>query len=179
MTYADILIFGIVAVSMLVGFFRGFFPELVGVLTWIAAILGGWHFSYLVEPYVAGKLGSVVAELWSSRIIVFVVILIVGGLVGQLVSLLVDKAGLSGTDKVLGLVFGFVRGVIVVGVLVMLGQFIGLSEDKWWSDSALIPYGAGAAGVIRSALPESLTEHLEPGEGAPPDADEAAGDERL
>ena len=161
MTYVDILIFGIVIISMVVGFFRGFFPELLGVVTWVAAILGGWHLSGLVQPYVDGKLGSVVAELWAARLIIFVAILIVGGLAGQLVSLVIDKAGLSGTDKVLGLLFGFVRGVIIIGVLVMLGQFIGFDEEEWWADSALVPYGQAAAGAIRAVLPEDLTDNLD------------------
>lgn len=160
MTYLDIVIFGIVAVSMLVGFFRGFFPELIGVASWIIALLGGWHFSGFVEPYVAGKLGSNVIELWTARLIVFVIILIIGGLIGQLVSLVIDKAGLSGTDRVLGLVFGLIRGVLIVGVLVMLGQYIGFDEEQWWSESAMVPYGEGIASVIRGALPDTIIEHL-------------------
>lgn len=162
MVYVDYLIIGIVLVSMLVGFFRGFFPELVGLATWIVAVLGGWHLSSLVEPYLDGKLGSVVAELWAARAIVFVAILVLGGLLGQLVSLLVDKAGLSGTDKTLGLVFGLVRGGLIVGVLVIVAQLMGFEQDEWWAQSKTVPIGEGIASVIRSALPPAINEHLEP-----------------
>jgi len=103
MITVDFIIIGILLVSMVVGFFRGFFPELVSIGAWFLAMFAAWNFSGLVEPYLQGKLGSVVIELWAARLIVFVITLILGGLVGQLVSLLVDKSGLSGTDRMLGL----------------------------------------------------------------------------
>ena len=167
MVYVDYLIIGIVLVSMLVGFFRGFFPELVGLATWVAAVLGGWHLAFLVEPYLAGKLGSVVAELWAARAIMFVAILVLGGLLGQLVALLVNKAGLSGTDKTLGLVFGLVRGGLIVGVLVIMAQQLGFDRDDWWARSKTVPVGEGIAAVIRGALPPSVHEFLAPDEAAP------------
>lgn len=161
MTYIDLFILAIVAISTLVGFFRGFFPEVIAVLTWVAAALGGLHLSGWVEPHLAGKLGSGVAELWASRAILFVVILIVGGLLGQLVALLLDKAGLSGTDKMLGLAFGFVRGAIVVGVLVVFAQLVGFQKDAWWSQSKLLPFGETIAAAIRSVLPASVSRYID------------------
>lgn len=169
MTYVDVFILGIVAVSMLIGYFRGFFPEAIGLASWVIALFGGWHFAASIEPYLAGKLGSAAAELWAARVIMFVLILIVGGLVGQLVSLLIDKAGLSRTDKSLGLVFGAARGVVILGVLVLVGQLMSFDRDDWWSESLLISHGEKVAGVIRGMLPDSLSQHFD-GSGAPPPA---------
>jgi membrane protein required for colicin V production len=174
MTHVDFLILGIVVISMIIGYFRGFFPEVVAVATWVIAALGGIHFSHVVQPYLTGKMGSEVVELWAARAIVFVLIMIVGGLIGQLVSLLVDKAGLSGTDKTLGVAFGLIRGAIVVGVLVIFAQLIGFSSDPWWKMSKLVPYGETVADGIRSLLPDKVSQYIEEREleqdpGAPAD----------
>jgi len=163
----DYLIIGVVLVSMIVGFFRGFFPELVSIATWIAAIFFAWHFSDLLQPYLQGKLGSVVAELWAARLILFVITLVLGGLIGQLVSLLIDKTGLSGTDRMLGLVFGIVRGGVIVGVLVIMGQLLGFNKESWWPESTLIPVGEKIADTLRLIVPEAVTDLLE--NGAPPE----------
>lgn len=161
MTNIDFLILGIVAASMLIGYFRGFFPEVVAVATWVVAAMGSIHLADLVQPHIAGKMGSETVELWAARGIMFVLLMIVGGLLGQLVSLIVDKAGLSGTDKTLGLAFGLIRGAVVVGVLVIFAQLIGFQNDPWWSQSKLIPYGEGMANGIRSFLPEQISQYID------------------
>ncbi|MEM6640446.1 MAG: CvpA family protein [Pseudomonadota bacterium] len=162
MTTIDLIVLAIIAVSMVVGFFRGLFPELIGLGTWVVAGVGAMQFSDVLLPYLSGKMGSPTVELWSARAAMFVALMIVGGLVGQLVSLVVDKAGLSGTDKALGMIFGAVRGVVIIGALVIFGQLIGFQNDSWWSDSTLISFGEGVADALRAILPEQLASYLEP-----------------
>ncbi|MFK8015530.1 MAG: CvpA family protein [Gammaproteobacteria bacterium] len=172
MSYIDFLILGIVAISMMIGYFRGFFPEVVSVATWVLAALGAVHFSGVVAPHLEGKMGSPVIEMWTSRAIMFVLIMIVGGLLGQLVSLIVDKAGLSGTDKTLGVAFGLIRGAVVVGVLVMFAQLIGFEKDPWWDESKLLPFGETMAAGIKSFLPDSVSKFVDaqPGDGSTPES---------
>ena len=157
----DYLILAVLLISMIVGFFRGFFPELVSIVTWIVAIFAAMNFSGLVEPYLQGKLGSVVVELWAARLIMFVVTLILGGLLGQLVSLVIDKSGLSGTDRMLGLVFGIVRGGVILGALVILGQLMGFQKEPWWPQSQFIPMVERVGDALRVMAPDSVNDYLE------------------
>lgn len=170
MISVDYLIVGILLISMIVGFFRGFFPELISIAAWFVAMFAAWNFSGLVEPYLQGKLGSVVIELWAARLIVFVVTLIIGGLIGQLVSLIIDKSGLSGTDRMLGLVFGLVRGGVILGVLVILGQLMGFTKEPWWPESKLIPVAERVASTLRVVMPDSIQNFID--ERLGPDATE-------
>lgn len=170
MLLIDMLIVGVIAVSALIGLFRGFFPELLSLLTWIVAIWSGWNFSDLVLPYLSGKLNSPFLELWISRGVIFVAVLLIGGLVGQVVALAIRKTGLSGTDRSLGLLFGLVRGVVIFGVAVLFAASLNLDEEPWWQESKMIPYGAQVADWLRSLLPEDIAQHLPAGapESPPP-----------
>ncbi len=160
MLIIDMLIVGVIAVSALIGLFRGFFPELLSLLTWVIAIWSGWNFSDVVEPYLSGKLNSAFLELWVSRGVIFIAVLLIGGLVGQVVALLIRKTGLSGTDRTLGLMFGLVRGVVIFGIAVLFAGAIDLDREAWWQESKTIPYGAGVADWLRGMLPEELSQHL-------------------
>ncbi|NNF66437.1 MAG: CvpA family protein [Gammaproteobacteria bacterium] len=156
----DILITGVVVISALIGLFRGFFPELISLLSWVIAIWTGWNFSDLIEPMISGKLNSPFLELWVSRAVIFVAVLLVGGLLGQLVAFLVRSTGLSGTDRSLGFLFGLVRGVLIFGIAVLFAQSLDLAEEPWWQESKAIPYGVQVADWIHSMLPEELVQRL-------------------
>jgi membrane protein required for colicin V production len=71
----------------------------------------------------------------------FIATLMVGSLINMLISQLVKMTGLSGTDRALGMVFGFFRGLIVVIVLVMLlPPLLKIDQQAWWQESVLIPH---------------------------------------
>ena len=168
----DLIILAIITISAIVGVFRGFFPELLSLGTWIVAAWAAWNYSSLVEPLVAGKLGSVVVELWAARLAVFVVVLIIGGLLGQLVAIVIEKSGLTGTNRALGLVFGVVRGIVIVGVLVLLARMLGFNQEPWWDKAQLIGFGEAVADWISALLPDDIAGRVLPDApgAAPPDA---------
>ena len=72
-------------------------------------------------------------------------------------------AVLSGTDRMLGILFGFCRGAVLVGVAVMGGQFAGFDNDDWWDKSFLIDYGEFVADWIRVMAPKGM-DMLQPGD---------------
>ncbi len=161
MLTVDVLILAIIAISAVVGFFRGFFPEILSLVTWIVAAWAGWQFADAVLPLVAGKLGSVVVELWVARLAVFVGVLIIGGLVGQLVAILIEKSGLTSTSRALGIAFGVARGIVIVGVLVMFAQMLGFEREPWWDGSQLVPMGETVADWLRYIMPEDIGDRLD------------------
>ncbi len=145
MIVADYIIIAVVLTSMMFGFIRGFFREALSLVTWIAAIWIGFQFGDLLEPVLGDLLSSPGARLWVGRIALFTAVLVLGGLVTTLITMIVDKTGLTGVDRSLGMIFGFGRGILALGLLVIVGHLLQLEHESWWDDSALLPFGSQIA----------------------------------
>ena len=70
-------------------------------------------------------------------------------IVGSLLSYLVQRSGLTlGVDRMLGGIFGLVRGAVIIGFAVMLGEAAELKSEDWWRESRLLPLGEEMATVL-------------------------------
>ena len=155
MIWVDYVIIGIICVSAVISLVRGFVREALSLAAWVLAFWVGWsffrelaaHLDWLSVPSV--RLGIAFA-------ILFVVTLIVGGLVNYLVGQLVDKTGLGGTDRLIGMVFGAARGALLVAVLVLLAGLTPLPDDPWWKQSQLISYFQELVIWLKSLLPADI-----------------------
>ena len=92
--------------------------------------------------------------------ILFVGTVLVGGLVNFLAGQLLAKTGLTATDRALGMVFGFVRGVVIVAVLVLLSGLTALPQDPWWREALLLGYFQDMALWLSSFLPDHIAESI-------------------
>lgn len=136
----DYIIVGIIVFSIIVSLLRGFVREVMSLASWIVAFLIASNF-YM---YLAGLLTSIESlyiRNGTAIAILFVLSLIVGAIVNYVIGQLVDRTGLSGTDRVLGACFGFLRGVLIVAaILFFLDTFTGSNQTDWWKESKLIPH---------------------------------------
>jgi membrane protein required for colicin V production len=163
MPIADILIVLVVVISVIVGFVRGFVKEAISIASLLIAIWAALYFGARVGAVSANWFSSQELQLWFGRILVFIVVLTIGGLVGWGISKLVRLSILSGTDRVLGILFGFCRGALIIGVVVLGGQYAGFGDSAWWKDSLLMPYGEFVADWLTIMAPKAL-EMLQPGD---------------
>ncbi len=135
----DFIIIGLIAFSAVISIFRGFIRELLSIVTWVVAFWVAWHFSSELAVILSAYIHSKSLQYPVAFIGLFVITMILGGLVNYLLGQLVDKTGLSGTDRSLGLLFGLLRGVLIVGVLLMILKLTPATEESWWQQSRLIP----------------------------------------
>ena len=141
-------------ISAVVGILRGFLREAVALATWLLALFIAWHFSDLIEPHLGGLLAGSAVKIWAARVILVILILLLGAGIGALLGHFVRLSIFSGMDRFLGFVFGALRGIVLLGVFVILGQLLRLDGERWWRHSLLIPYGESIANGLRTLVGE-------------------------
>lgn len=151
MVIVDYILIGAFLVSVLVGFFRGFFREAMSLATWVLAAWLAWRYSWLLEPALEA-ISSPALRLWLAKAVVFVIVLLLGGLAGYLIAKAAHASGLSGTDRVLGMVFGAGRGVLVIGLMVLVFQVLELDREPWWEESVVVPKASRLADGMRDVM---------------------------
>jgi membrane protein required for colicin V production len=165
MPIIDILIAVALAVSIVVGVIRGFVKESISIAALLIAIWAALYFGPSVGNVSESWLSSEELQMWFGRILVFAVILSIGGLLSWGISKLVRLSILSGMDRMLGGLFGVVRGIILIAVFIIGGQFAGFDNDPWWEKSKLIPHLQVVADWIKVMAPQGL-EIITPDEAA-------------
>jgi len=156
MPIIDILIAVAITLSVVVGIMRGFVKEAVSIAALLAAIWAALFFGPSAGDISESWLGSEGAQLWFGRIIVFAVVLSIGGLIGWGVSKMVRLSVMSSMDRLFGSIFGAIRGVLLVALAVIGGQFAGFSGDNWWLESKLIPRLEVVADWIKVMAPKGF-----------------------
>lgn len=161
MHWPDYVIIGVIAISVLVGALRGFIKEVFSLAVWAAAFLVAYFFAGDVADLMEGAVALPSARTAMGFAGLFIAVLLLGGLANYLLGKLVETTGLSGTDRLMGGVFGAVRGLALIVAVLLVSGFTPIPADPWWKDSGtiqrLMPLVEWSAGL----LPESVAEHLE------------------
>lgn len=162
MNWADYIILTVLGVSVLIGLWRGLISEVLGMAIWVGAAWITWIFGPQMSALYAHKIELPSARLAAGYGTCFVAVLIAGVALRFLVGKLVQGTGLSGTDRLLGMLFGLARGVLVVTVGVFLVSLTALVRDPWWQQSMLLPQFKGVAAWLGEQVPGSAKRYLQP-----------------
>lgn len=156
MNWIDYLLLALLLISCVYGMARGLLRELISLVTWIVAVLLAWRSSGWLEPHLGGVLADPAVRPWAARALVFLVVLLIGTVAGAVVNHFVRLSIFSGVDRLLGLVFGLLRGVVVVGLLAILCHALRLDSEAWYRQSALVPYAESAGNGLRALVGERI-----------------------
>lgn len=159
----DFVIIIAVLASVLVGVIRGIVREAIAMAALLLAIWAALHLGPYAGGWLGGSMGSTELELWAGRGLVFIIILALGGLAGWGISKIVRMAGLTGTDRYLGGLFGLLRAMILAGLFALLGRYAAFDVENWWLESRLIPYAETVADWIEVMAPKGM-DMLQPDE---------------
>ena len=160
MSWLDLIIIGIIAISALISLVRGFVKESISLTSWILAGFIALQYFEPMAELLAPYIESPTIRIASGFAILFVCTLIIGAIVNYMASQMVSKTGLSGTDRSLGVVFGGARGVLIVTMVVLLAGLTPMPSESWWQESSMIEYFVHLAGWIKESLPQNVASRL-------------------
>ena len=161
MSWPDYAILGTIAISILVGALRGFMKEVFSLVVWAAAFIIAYQYGGDIAALMDDHISLPSARTAMGFTGLFIVVLLIGGLLNYLIGRLVESTGLSGTDRLLGGVFGAARGLALVVAVLLVAGFTPIPADPWWKDSQMVqrlmPFVEWSSGF----LPENVSEHLD------------------
>jgi len=159
-TWFDYAVLTIIAVSVLFGVIHGFVRELLALLSWIAAFFVAQKFTAEVTPW----LTKVITVPWLRTLVafagIFLAVLLLMSLLAYLLTRIVKGGGLGWTDRVLGAVFGFARGLAIVILAVLVAGLTPLPRDPAWRNASFSAPLMALAEVVRLWLPAGLAKQI-------------------
>ena len=160
MIWIDYAIIGLISISLIIGFFRGLIREAFALVTWGVAGWVGFNFCLPFATFLESYITDTNARIATAFVLLFILTLIVGALINKLLGALIKKTGLTGTDRLAGLIFGIGRGMIIIILLVMLAGLTPIPESSWWQESQLLPHFQVLAVWLKTHIPDGIADYL-------------------
>jgi len=158
--WLDAAIVGIVVVSALLGLLRGLARELLSLVVWLCALVIGLTFYKEVASLLEAEIENPTVRLGAAFAILVLAVLLVGGIFRYVLSIFVRMSGLTGTDRVLGSLFGLARGAVLIAMFGFLGALTPLPGEDWWRGSLLIGRFQVFAERMLERMPPQMTDAL-------------------
>ena len=120
LNFADWFILVVLVASGLISFSRGFTKEFLSLFLWVAAFIAAISLEYLATPKIDEYIGNPEISKILSYVVVFIIFIFIGGILIKFISKIIKWSGASGFDRFLGVLFGLIRGLIVLFVIFLL-----------------------------------------------------------
>lgn len=146
---------GIIALSAFLGLTRGLTREALSLGAWVLAFLLSKEIAPMIAPLLPG-IDTPSLRHAAALVVVFLAVLILASLAGVVLSGLINLTGLVAYDRMLGVMFGLLRGALAVVGLTLLAGLTALPKTKAWHDAWLRPPLEAAAARLQPWLPKDL-----------------------
>lgn len=156
MTVVDVVIIFVICLSTLFSLLRGFVKEAISLGSWLMAIWIATSFSTRLAAILPAGIESEAVRQAVGFGVLFVLTIMIGSLVNYLIAGFVKKTGLSGADRVFGLLFGFLRGALIVLAFVVVGGLTPLPQQDWWQSSLLLERFERVVVEMQDFLPQNM-----------------------
>lgn len=152
MTVVDVVVVFVILLSAVFGVLRGFVKEAISLAKWILATWIAASFAPRLSPML--PIDSEAVSQATAFGLLFICVFIIGAIVSYIFVQFVKKTGLSSADRVFGLLFGFLRGGVIIVVFVVIGQAVSLTTQQWWQDSTMLMRFENVAIVLHDYVPQ-------------------------
>jgi membrane protein required for colicin V production len=156
----DWIILGSLTLSMLLGAWRGLVYEVLSVMGWVSAfILAQWFAPDMAQLLPMRGAGEAVRYA-AGFVLVFVLSVFAAALLARLAKTLFSLVGLPPVDRILGAIFGLVRGAVLVLAAAVVATMTPLHTSEWWRESVGAGIASAAVKGLKPLLPQEFGKYL-------------------
>ena len=156
--WLDYTIVAILLVSLVIGVIRGFICELISVITWVLAFFLAYQFAAPIASSLSVFLDSEMVRYTLAFAGIFILVLVLGITINVIIRNVWHRSGVPGFDRLLGLIFGVMRAVLIIAFLLLLVRSSDLQEEPAIQGSQLIPHFKVVVDWLGAILPEKVTD---------------------
>ncbi len=160
LNYVDIVLVAIIGISTIVAFFRGLITEVLSLIVWIGAFWGASQFapqlSLYLEPHVEEPIRSLLSFCGT-----FLGCLFLGGMINLCITFILRRLKISAPDRFLGLIFGFVRGVFIASLIVIIVKVTPLQHHPLWVEAKTPASVEGIVSLMKTWIPKEFLQKMD------------------
>lgn len=161
LTVFDYVVLAVIALSALRGAWRGLITEVFGLIGWFVAIVIAGRYAGAVAPLIpANWPGGELTQWVAAFAAIAICVVLVASVVNALLARIVQVSGLGGADRSLGLMFGLVRGALLVVLLVAAAGFTDLPKQNFWRNALLRPTVEQGVLMLKPFVTDGVAQYL-------------------
>lgn len=160
MTGFDYVVLAIIGISVLLSIMRGFVREVLALISWVAAFMAAKLYAAELMPMLPEAIPNEALKMLAAFLILFLATLLLCSLLAIALSQIFKKAGLGWFDRGFGAVFGALRGILVVGILVLLAGFTALPKDPMWRNAMFAAPLEAMVVALLPWMPTDIAKHV-------------------
>jgi len=160
MTIFDYVVLGIFVISIILSITRGLVREVLSIAGWVVAFVVAGSFAADLEPLLPSEIFGNSLRMIVSFVALFISALLITGLVTMLISAFIKGVGLGTVDRLLGAAFGFLRGLVVVTILILIAGLTTIPQKSFWLQAQLSSPLVTVAVYVKKWLPDDLSKRI-------------------
>lgn len=160
MTVFDYVVSGIFLVSIVLSIFRGFVREALSIAGWVVAFIVASAYSSLFEQFLPAEITGETLRISIAFVLTFLAVLLITALAIMLLTTLIKGIGLGFIDRLFGSVFGFLRALAIVTLLVLIAGLTTIPNQLFWQQAVLSRPLEAIAVQVLPWLPNDLSKRI-------------------
>ena len=160
MVVADFIVLSIIIVSVVISLMRGFVKEALSLAGWLVSLWVAMTFSSGMAELFGSSIKDPTLRLLAAFVSLFILSLFVSAIINFFATQFIQRAGLTGVDRTIGGVFGFLRGILLVTIIVMLLGLTTLPKESWWDESFFMFRFEVIATWLKDLLPSDIARYF-------------------
>jgi membrane protein required for colicin V production len=156
----DWMLLAVLGLSLLLGLWRGIVQEVLSLAGWVAAFYVSQMYAPMAAAWLPMEGSSQMLRYAAGFVVVFIAVLVATVLVSFVVKKLVSAVGLGPLDRLLGSVFGLMRGVVILLAVTVLVGMTPMRETEGWREAQGAQWLQQFLHVLKPVLPADFGKYL-------------------